>query len=170
MGVEIVQPVIGVVQQRLERREAGVDPLLADCEQLALRAVDGFLDLGRVLVADAGDAAGRADQPTEDGFALDDPRVLRGMNRSRGLVAQAGQVGAPADRLELFAPLERLRDRDDVDRLATLEQVDDGGVDAAVGLAVEVLGTQELCDLDYGIAVDEDRAEHGLLGLEALWR
>src|SRR6185295_7837298 len=57
------------------------------------------------------------------------------------------------------------------DRLAPLEEVEDGRVDAAVGLAVEVLGPQEFGDLDDGIAVDEDRAEHGLLGLEALrWK
>ena len=80
------------------------------------------------------------------------------------------QVGSAADRLELLAPLERLRDRDDVDRLAPLEQVEDRGVDAAVGLAIEVLRPQELGDLDDGIAVDEDRAEHGLLGFETLRR
>ena len=67
-------------------------------------------------------------------------------------------------------PLERLRDGDDVDRLAALEQLEDRGVDPAVRLAVEVGRPQELGDLDDRVAVDEDRAEHGLLGLEALRR
>ena len=83
---------------------------------------------------------------------------------------EARQVGPAADRLELLAPLERLGDRDDVDRLAPLEQVEDRRVDRAVGLAVEVLGAQELGDLDDRVAVDEDRAEHRLLGLETLRR
>ena len=53
VGVEVVEPVVGVVEERLERAEAGVDALLADREQLRLGAVDRLLDLGRVLVADA---------------------------------------------------------------------------------------------------------------------
>ena len=57
VGVEVVEPVVGVVEQRLERAEPGIDALLADREQLGLGAIDGLLDLGRVLVADAGDAA-----------------------------------------------------------------------------------------------------------------
>ena len=46
----------------------------------------------------------------------------------------------------------------------------DRRVDPAVGLAVEVGRAQELGDLDDGVAVDQDRAEHGLLGLETLGR
>ena len=148
----------------------GVDALLADREELGLGAIDGLLDLGRVLVPDPGDPARGPDEIAQDRLALDDPRVLRGVDRGRGLVAEAGEVGTPADRLELLAPLERLRDGDDVDRFTAFEQVDDGGVDPAVGLAIEVLGPQELGDLDHGIAVDEDRAEHGLLGFETLRR
>ena len=170
VGVQVVEPVVGVVEERLERAEPRIDALLADGEQLGLGAVDRLLDLGRVLVADAGDAAGGADQVPQDGLALDDPRVLGGVDGGRRLVAEARQVGASADRLEVLAPLERLGDRDDVDRLAPLEQVEDRRVDAAVGLAVEVLRPEELGDLHDGIAVDEDGAEHGLLGFETLRR
>ena len=87
VGVQVVEPVVGVVEQRLERAEAGVDALLADREQLRLGAVDRLLDLGRVLVADAGDPAGRADQVAQDRLALDDPRVLGGVDGGRRLVA-----------------------------------------------------------------------------------
>ena len=61
-------------------------------------------------------------------------------------------------------------DGDDVDRLAALEQLEHRLEDLAVRLAVEVRGPQELGDLDDRVAVDEDRAEHRLLGLEALGR
>ena len=54
----------------------GVDALLADREQLRLGAVDRLLDLGRVLVADARDPAGSADEVAQDRLALDDPGVL----------------------------------------------------------------------------------------------
>ena len=170
VGVQVVEPVVGVVEERLERAEAGVDALLADREQLRLGAVDRLLDLGRVLVADPGDPPGRPDQVAQDRLALDDPGVLGDVDRGRRLVRQARQVGAAADRLELVAALERLGDRDDVDRLAPLEQVEDRGVDPAVGLPVEVGRAQELGDLDDRVAVDEDGAEHRLLGLETLRR
>ena len=156
MRVEVVEPVVGVVEQRLERAEPGVDALLADREQLGLGAVDRLLDLGRVLVADAGDPPGGADQVAQDRLALDDPGVLGDVDGGRRLVRQARQVGATADRLELVAPLERLGDRDDVDRLASLEQVEDRRVDPAVRLPVEVRRPQELGDLDDRVAVDED--------------
>ncbi len=86
------------------------------------------------------------------------------------VVAEGGEVAGAADRLELAVALERLRDRDDVDRLAVLEELQHRGVDAAVGLAVEVLRVEEVRDLDDRVAVDEDGAEHGLLGVEVLGR
>ena len=101
VGVQVVEPVVGVVEQRLERAEPDVDALLADREQLGLGAVDRLLDLGRVLVADPGDPAGRADQVAQDRLALDDPGVLGGVDGGRRLVREARQVGAAADRLEL---------------------------------------------------------------------
>ena len=170
MGVEIVEAVVGLVEERVELRKAGIDPLLADREQLRLGPIDGLLDLGGVLVADPGDPTGRADEVPEHRLALDDPRVLDGVDRGRRLVGQARQVAATADRLELIAPLERLRDRDDVDRLTALEQLENRRVDRAVRLAVEVRRAQELRDLDDRVAVDEDGAQHGLLGLETLRR
>ena len=170
VSVQVVEPVVGVVEERLERAEAGVDALLADREELRLGAIDRLLDLGRVLVADPGDPAGGADQVAQDRLALDDPGVLLDVDGGRRLVRQARQVGAPADRLELVLALERLGDGDDVDRLATLEQVEDGGIDPPVRLPVEVRRPQELGDLDDRVAVDEDRAEHRLLGLETLRR
>ena len=51
--VQVVQPVVGGVEELLELAEAGGDPPVGDLEQLRLRAVDGLLDLRRILVADA---------------------------------------------------------------------------------------------------------------------
>src|SRR3954469_15801528 len=65
-----------------------------------------------------------------------------------------------------------LGDREDVDRLARAEERDDGLVDGAVALAVEVLLAQALLD-DVGVvrAVGlQDRAEDGLLGLDRVRR
>ena len=54
--------------------------------------------------------------------------------------------------------------------LAPLEQVEHDRVDPAVGLPVEVLGLEEVGDLDDRVPVDEDRPEDGLLGLDGLRR
>ncbi len=164
--VEVVEPVVRVVEERLERREAGGDAPLADGEELRLGAIDRLLDLGRILVADAGDLAGRPDQVPQHRLALDDPRVLGGVDGGRRLVRQGAEVGPPPIGFEVAAALERLRDRHDVDRLAPLEEVQHRGVDAAVRLPVEVVRLEELGDLDHGVAVDQDRPEHGLLGFE----
>jgi hypothetical protein len=156
------------MEQRVQLREPDVNALLADGEQLRLRPIDRLLDLRRVLVTDPGDAAGRSDQVPQDRLALHDPGVLDRMDGRRRGVGQAREVGATADRLELARPLESLRHGDDVDRLTSLEQLEDGLEDLAVRLPVEVRRPEELRHLDDRIAVDEDRAEHRLLRLEAL--
>ena len=117
-----------------------------------------------------GDPAGSADQVAQDRLALDDPGVLRDVDGGRRLVREARQVGPTADRLELVLALERLGDRDDVDRLAPLEQLERGGIDPPVRLAIEVGRAEELGDLDDRVAVDQDGTEHRLLGLETLRR
>ena len=127
--------------------------------------------LGPVLVADAGDLAGGRDQVAEDGLAFDDPGVLRGEDRGGRLVREGRKVRTSADLLQVAATLECLRDRDDVDRLTTLPELHHRGVDAAVGLPVEVLRVNNVGDLDDRIAIDEERAEDRLLGFDALgWK
>ena len=158
------------MQQRLERAEPGIDPLLADGEQLGLGAVDRFLDLGWVLVSDPGDPPGRTDEAAQHRLALHDPGVLGGMDRGGRLIGEAGEVRPATDRLELVPPFQGLGHRHDVDRFATIEQVQDRRVDAGVGLPIEVLRAQELSDLDDRIPVDQDRPEHGLLSLKTLRR
>src|SRR6266513_226198 len=72
--------------------------------------------------------------------------------------------------VEFVAPLQRLGDSDDVDGLAPFEELDDRRVDRCVRLAVEVRRSKKLGHLDDRVPVDQDGAEHGLLGLETLRR
>ena len=88
MRVQVIEPVIGVMQERLQRAEPDVDALLADREEFRLSAVDRLADLGGVLVADARDAACGPDQVAQDRLPLDDPGVLRGMDRGGRLVGE----------------------------------------------------------------------------------
>ena len=141
--VQVVEPVVGRVEQRLERREAGLDALLADREQLLLRPVDDLADVRRPPVADPAILPGRADEVPQDALALDDAAVVDGVDRGRREVDEARQVGRAPDLVERALALEDLRDRDDVDRLAPLVELEDGPVDRPVVPAVEVLGSQE---------------------------
>jgi hypothetical protein len=57
------------VEQLLERREASLDALLADGEELLLRLVDLGGDVRRVLVANCGNAPSGGDQVALDALA-----------------------------------------------------------------------------------------------------
>src|SRR6185295_399469 len=100
-----VQPVVRGVEQLFELAEARGDAPARDREQLRLRPINRLLDLRRVLVADAGDLAGGADQVPEDRLALNDPGVLDCVDGRRRLVRELGEVSATADLLEVFAAL-----------------------------------------------------------------
>ena len=168
--VQVIEPVERVVEKLLEGRESGGETPLRDRVELRLGPVDRLLDLRGVLVPDPGDPPRGRDQVPQDRLALHDPGVLRREDRRRRLLGQRGEVAASADRLELSVALERLGDRDDVDRLTALPQVHHDAVDLPVRLSVEVDRAKDVRDLDDRVAVDEKGAEDGLLGLEALRR
>ena len=86
------------------------------------------------------------------------------------LVGQRGEVRPAADGFEILGPFESLGNSHDVDGFAALVQVEHGAVDRPVGRPIEVIGLENRRDLDDGVAVDEDRAEHRFLGLETLGR
>ena len=170
MLVEVLEPVVGLAEEGRQRLEAAHRATLADLEQDPLGAVDRHLGVVRLLVADRRDLAGRADQVAEDRLALDDPPVVLDVHRGRHHVHQAGQVGGPTDRLEPIAPRQLVAQRHQVDRLALPVQAEHRLVDVGVLLPVEVGRMQEVGDLEDRLGVDQDRAEHALLGLDGLRR
>src|SRR5690606_26994311 len=60
--VEVLEPVVGLAEQRGERLEADIGPALADLEQDGLGTVDRDLRVVRLFVADRRDLAGGADE------------------------------------------------------------------------------------------------------------
>ena len=169
MLVQVLEPVVGLAQQRRQRLEAAGRAVLADLEQDPLRPVDGDLGVVRLLVADRRDPPGGADQVAQHRLALDDAAVVLDVDRRRHGVHQAGQVGRAADRLQPIAPRQLVGQGDEVDRLALAVQAEHRLVDVGVLLAVEIGRPQEVGDLQDGVRIDEDRAEHALLGLDRLW-
>ena len=75
-----------------------------------------------------------------------------------------------ADFLELAVLAQLLCQRDEVDCLIVLRELQHRVVDAAVRLAVEVLRLQDLLRLDDRLFLDHHRAEHCLLSFDVLRR
>ena len=78
------------------------------------------------------------------------------------------QVATITDALEQVTTLQLVRQGHVVGRLAPLVQLDDDRVDDPVGLGVEVLGMQDRADGDDGLAVQQQRSDNRLLGLQVV--
>ena len=85
-------------------------------------------------------------------------------------VGERGQVGGAAHVLELVLVAEQAGDRDQVVRLMLVEQGHHGRVDGLVGVPVEVPRLEQVDDLEQGLVLDEDGAEHRLFRLDVLGR
>ena len=96
--------------------------------------------------------------------------VVRRVGRGRHELGQGVHEVSPPGALEHALALELGAEGDDVDLLAALVQREDGLVDEAVGVAVEVVGGEELDDDRDGVGIDQHGAEHRLLGLEVVRR
>ena len=83
---------------------------------------------------------------------------------------QLGQIARPVQLAQCRVLLEQHLERDRVGQHPVADPLRAGGVDAAVDRLVEVLGAQELRDPVIGLVVDQDGAEHRLLGLDIVRR
>ncbi len=68
----------------------------------------------------------------------------------------------------LMSAAELVGDRDEVDGLAALKQLEHGRVDGPVQVAIEVFRPQRLDDAGDRVAVEQHRAKHTLLGVQVL--
>ena len=92
-------------------------------------------------ISDAG-----ADEAAQRRHLTHDPRVVGRVRRRRHERRELVDPRAAADLLELAALLERVDERDRVDRLALLVEREAGAEDDSVALAVEVLRGEDLGD------------------------
>jgi hypothetical protein len=165
--VELVELVDILAQGLADGVEIGAADALADVEDELL----GFFERGAgvwLVVGDGGDLARRVNQPAQDGRALDDVPVVVHIGAGRHLVGERADVAHAADIFELAAPLELVRERDEVGRLAGLVELQHGLEDRAVGVAIEVVRPQELRDLHHRLGVNQQAAEHPGLCLDVL--
>ena len=185
--VEVAEARRGPGQRRLARREvlplarlavqdvADVDEVLGalvvgDLEHRALGLLDDLAGQRLVVEHLRLDRVGGRQQPPHQRVLADDLGVAPGVaGRGHG----GGQLvdgGVAARGLEAAVGAQVLGDRQDVDRLVLVVEVEDRLVDDGVALAVEVLGLQALVDDEgvEGAVGEQDRAEDRPLGLERM--
>ncbi len=102
-------------------------------------AVHDLVDVVGLFVRQRRDLAGRVDEAAQGGGALDDVSVVLDVDGGGDAVDQRGDVGRAAHLLEDVAALQFVHQGNEVGRLAALVQIQDGAVDPAILLAVEVL-------------------------------
>ena len=99
---------------------------------------------------------------------LDDARVVLDVGRARHAVGEGGDVRRPADFVEVAGARELFLQRDEVDRVAALAEHHHPIEDAAMRVAEEVLGVDQLGGVIERLVVDQDCAEYRFLGIEAV--
>ena len=136
--VQVHDPLEALLQQPFDVAEVARDPLLGEVEDDLLRAVDEVGGLAGPVLSEPCDLGARADEPAERRHLAHDPRVVGRVRRGRHERRELVDAGPAADLLELAALLERVDERDRVDRLALLVEREAGPEDDPVALAVEV--------------------------------
>ena len=111
-------------------------------------------------------------QPPQQRVLAHDLRVAAGVPGGRHDAGQLVHGRRAADLLELAHLAQAVGHRQHVDRLALVVEREHRLVDRAVALAIEVLGAQALLDHErvQRAVREQDRAEHGLLGVEVVGR
>ena len=140
VGVPVISPpdsYIFVICSKLSRTsdldvlEAAADAVLGEVEDHLLGAVDELGRLARAVPAEPLDLLADDREPAQRRHLADDLRVVAGVRRRRDERRDLVDPLLAADLLELAALVELVGDRDRVDRLAVLVEVERGAVDLA---------------------------------------
>ncbi len=162
---EEVDAVHHIPHHRADGHQLPVDAAFADAKDQLLGPIHHVIHIVAFVVGQLGDATGGVDQTAQDGRALDDAGVVVHIDGRGRAVDQLGDIGRAADLFQATAALQLVHQGDKVRRLPPLVEQQHGLVDPGVALPEKVLGAQEVGDLDDGVRVDEQRAQHRLLGL-----
>ena len=164
------EPVEGLVERLLDEREVLGRAVLRDLVDLLLGHVEQLARVARAVVAELGDLGADADQPAQHGHLAHDVGVAPGVRDDGDGLGQREHGRAAADLRERAALVEAVADRDLVDGLRLLVEVEHRREDLAVPAAIEVVGLEHLGGLGDRRLREQHRAEHRLLGVEVLGR
>ena len=156
------------VRQLAHRREPGPHAIFGNRENRLLGLVEDEVGLLLGLVGGRKDLVGGEDQIAKRRLLAHDARVVLDVGGMGQAVDERGNVGGAAYFVELSRAGELFLERDEVDRVAPLAQLDHLLEDPAVRVAVEIARVQDLCGLVERVVVDQDRAEHGSLRFEVV--
>ncbi len=166
LRLQLLDRIEAVAHQLAQRREADGRALVGDLEDAAFRFVE---DLLRILFGAVGrdrDVVRALNQRAERRLLLDDARVVPDVRRARHAVDQARDVRRPADLVEFARAAQLLFQRDQIDRVVALGERDHLVEDAAVRVAIEVIGVDDLDRFVHRFVAQDHRAEHGAFGFE----
>src|SRR5207253_6952065 len=131
---------------------------------------DELRRLALALPAELRDLAAGTDQSAQRRGLADDLRVVARVGGGGHEPGELVQPDAAADRVELAALLELVRERDRVDRLVLAVELERRAVDLRVRLPVEVTRVEDLADGGDRARRDHHRAEDRFLGFQVLRR
>jgi hypothetical protein len=167
-----VQLVELLVEDLVDRAEVLLAVVVSDVEHRPLGALHEVAR-GRLVRDDARlDLVRGRQQAAQQRVLAHDLGVVADVARRRDGAREGVDRALSAGLLEAAGLAHALGDREDVDPVALLVELEHHGVDRAVLVAVEVLRAQALLDDQavHRLVREEDRAEHGLLGLEVVRR
>ena len=147
------------IEEIVDRRHGIGDPALTHLEHERLGVIDGLADVVGQAVAQLGDLAGHADEPTQQGVFLDDGGVASGIRDSRCCCLQRDEGGRTADGLEQPCPAQFFGDGDRIGGLTGGIERGDRLIDMPMSRLVEVLGHELLGRHRDGILGQQHGAE-----------
>ena len=135
-------------------------------EHAALGFVEDLADRAALRIERVGgDLVAGLDQLAQDCALADDLGVAPQVGGAGYRLRQRVQVGDAAALLRLAVALQLLVDGDHVGRLARADQLADRPIDRPVLVAVEVTGSKQIGGAVPGQVIEQQAAQHALLGL-----
>ena len=144
--VELLELVHRGLEHRIQRDQRVADAMLGHVEHELLGAVERGVDVVAARVAHLGDVAADRDQPPQQSELVHDRGVFGGVRRCRRLGLDAQDRLCATDGLEQPGAPQVLGDRDRVDRLATVVEIDRSLEEVRVRGLVEVAGVDTHLD------------------------
>ncbi len=168
MLVEIINAVVILVDDLLDRRQIAGDPPLRDPEDELLRAVYYLVQVISLFVSQACDPTSGGNQAAQRRRALYDPPIVLHVDRSRDGGNEVGNVCCTTYFLQLATAVKLIAQGNKINRLSPVVQVEDSLIDPAVFLAVEIVCAEKRRHVKEGVGVYQQRPQYRLLGLQIM--
>ena len=163
--VEVLDAVVVGADDLLDGGQVAGDAALGDTEEGLLRPVHHLVDVLLLPVGQLGDVAGGVDEAAADGGLLDDTAVGLHVDGGGDGVDELGDVGRAARLVQKPPCLQLVAQGHEVHRLPPLVEGQDGLVDPAVLLDVEIFRAEEGSHTKEGLRVDQEGPQHRLFRL-----